>query len=58
MNIGVDALLGFAIEGDAGGEDPQVQELFLYQTGGGLPSKVGSLCCRNPAQTANVSVEL
>lgn len=37
---GVDALLGFAIEGDAGGEDPQVQELFLYQTGGGLPSKV------------------
>jgi endothelin-converting enzyme len=37
---GVDALLGFAIEGDAGGDDPQVQELFLYQTGGGLPSKV------------------
>ncbi|GHJ86140.1 hypothetical protein NliqN6_2542 [Naganishia liquefaciens] len=35
----VDALLGFAIEGDAGGEDPQVQELFMYQTSGGLPSK-------------------
>ncbi|KAJ9123310.1 hypothetical protein QFC22_001509 [Naganishia vaughanmartiniae] len=37
--VGVDALLGFAIEGDAGGEDPQIQELFMYQTSGGLPSK-------------------
>jgi len=37
---GVGALLSFAIEGDAGGENPQVQELYMYQTGGGLPSKV------------------
>lgn len=36
---GVDALLGFEIEGDAGGPDPQVQGLFFYQTMGGLPAK-------------------
>lgn len=38
--LGVDALLNFNIEGDAGGEDPQLQSLWLYQTSGGLPSKV------------------
>lgn len=36
---GVDALVNFAIEGDAGGEDSQVQSLWLYQAFGGLPSK-------------------
>lgn len=36
---GVDSLVQFAIEGDAGGEDPQVQSLWLYQSFGGLPSK-------------------
>ncbi|KAK8869620.1 hypothetical protein IAR55_000187 [Kwoniella newhampshirensis] len=36
---GVDALVNFAIEGDAGGEDSQVQSLWLYQASGGLPSK-------------------
>lgn len=36
---GVDTLLNFAIEGDAGGEDSQVQSLWLYQSFGGLPSK-------------------
>lgn len=40
---GVDALLSFNIEGDVGGEDPQVQSLWLYQTSGGLPAKVCSL---------------
>ncbi len=36
---GVPALLNFEIEGDAGGEDSQVQSLSLYQEFGGLPSK-------------------
>ena len=36
---GVGALVDFNIEGDAGGEDSQVQSLWLYQTSGGLPSK-------------------
>lgn len=36
---GVDALVGFNIEGDAGGEDSQIQSLWLYQTFGTLPSK-------------------
>jgi len=36
---GVSALVNFAIEGDAGGEDSQVQSLWLYQESGGLPSK-------------------
>ncbi|WWD16116.1 hypothetical protein CI109_100541 [Kwoniella shandongensis] len=36
---GVDALVNFEIEGDAGGEDSQVQSLWLYQAFGGLPSK-------------------
>lgn len=31
--------MNFAIEGDAGGEDSQVQSLWLYQAFGGLPSK-------------------
>lgn len=38
-SVGVDAVLGFNIEGDAGGEDSQVQSLWLYQTFGTLPSK-------------------
>lgn len=37
--VGVDALFGFNVEGDAGGEDSQVQSLWFYQTEGGLPSK-------------------
>ena len=37
--LGVDALLNFNIEGDAGGEDSQIQSLWLYQASGGLPSK-------------------
>jgi endothelin-converting enzyme len=32
-------LINFAIEGDAGGEDSQVQSLWLYQAFGGLPAK-------------------
>jgi hypothetical protein len=40
IDTGVGALINFAIEGDAGGEDPQVQGLSVYQAGGGLPSKV------------------
>lgn len=36
---GVDALVNFNIEGDAGGEDSQIQSLWLYQAFGGLPSK-------------------
>ncbi len=36
---GVSALVNFAIEGDAGGEDSQVQSLWLYQEFGGLPAK-------------------
>lgn len=36
---GIDALLGFVVEGDAGSDDPQLQGLSMYQTGGGLPSK-------------------
>lgn len=37
--IGVEALVSFAVEGDAGGEDSQIQSLWLYQASGGLPSK-------------------
>ena len=37
--IGVDALFSLNVEGDAGGEDSQVQSLWFYQTSGGLPSK-------------------
>jgi hypothetical protein len=33
-------LFGFALEGDASGEDSQIQALFFYQTSGGLPAKV------------------
>ncbi|KIR28825.1 endothelin-converting enzyme [Cryptococcus deuterogattii LA55] len=36
---GVQGLVNFAIEGDAGGEDSQIQSLWLYQAQGGLPSK-------------------
>ncbi|WWC60905.1 uncharacterized protein I303_103481 [Kwoniella dejecticola CBS 10117] len=36
---GVQGLVNFEIEGDAGGEDSQVQSLWLYQAFGGLPSK-------------------
>ncbi|WVR05380.1 hypothetical protein IAU60_002394 [Kwoniella sp. DSM 27419] len=36
---GVQGLINFEIEGDAGGEDSQVQSLWLYQAFGGLPSK-------------------
>lgn len=36
---GVDALFNFVIEGDAGGENSQVQSLYFYQSFGGLPSK-------------------
>ncbi|WVQ78577.1 hypothetical protein IAT38_000663 [Cryptococcus sp. DSM 104549] len=36
---GVQGLVNFEIEGDAGGEDSQVQSLWLYQASGGLPSK-------------------
>lgn len=36
---GVDALFSFNVEGDAGGEDSQIQSLWFYQTSGGLPSK-------------------
>ncbi|OWT41367.1 endothelin-converting enzyme [Cryptococcus neoformans] len=36
---GVQGLINFAIEGDAGGEDSQIQSLWLYQAAGGLPSK-------------------
>jgi endothelin-converting enzyme len=36
---GVEGLVNFEIEGDAGGEDSQVQSLWLYQSFGGLPSK-------------------
>ncbi|WVN86683.1 uncharacterized protein L203_101855 [Cryptococcus depauperatus CBS 7841] len=36
---GVQGLINFEIEGDAGGEDSQVQSLWLYQARGGLPSK-------------------
>lgn len=36
---GIDALLSFAITGDAGSDDPQVQALTFYQTMGGLPAK-------------------
>jgi endothelin-converting enzyme len=32
-------LFSFNVEGDAGGEDSQVQSLWFYQTSGGLPSK-------------------
>lgn len=39
LTPGVDALVNFEIEGDAGGEDSQVQSLWLYQAFGGLPSK-------------------
>lgn len=39
MQSGVDAILGFNIEGDAGGEDSQIQSLWLYQAFGALPSK-------------------
>jgi hypothetical protein len=35
-------LFGFALEGDASGEDSQIQALFFYQTSGGLPAKVRS----------------
>ena len=35
----VSGLINFEIEGDAGGEDSQVQSLWLYQSFGGLPSK-------------------
>lgn len=38
-DAGVDALVNFNIEGDAGGEDSQVQSLWLYQAFGGLPAK-------------------
>lgn len=37
--VGVQGLVNFAIEGDAGGEDSQIQSLWLYQSQGGLPSK-------------------
>lgn len=36
---GIDTLFNFVIEGDAGGEDSQIQSLWLYQSFGGLPSK-------------------
>ncbi|BEI97230.1 hypothetical protein CcaverHIS631_0208190 [Cutaneotrichosporon cavernicola] len=36
---GVDALLNFIIEGDAGGDNSQIQSLYFYQSFGGLPSK-------------------
>ncbi|WVF71990.1 hypothetical protein IAT40_006801 [Kwoniella sp. CBS 6097] len=36
---GVQGLVNFEIEGDAGGEDSQIQSLWLYQAFGGLPSK-------------------
>jgi hypothetical protein len=36
---GIDALVGFVVEGDAGGENAQIQSLWLYQASGGLPSK-------------------
>ncbi|ODN83287.1 hypothetical protein L202_01458 [Cryptococcus amylolentus CBS 6039] len=36
---GVQGLINFEIEGDAGGEDSQIQSLWLYQASGGLPSK-------------------
>lgn len=39
LSAGVDALVNFAIEGDAGGADSQVQSLWLYQAFGGLPAK-------------------
>ena len=32
-------MLNFHIEGDAGGQDSQIQSLWLYQASGGLPSK-------------------
>ena len=38
-NTGVSALFSMNIEGDAGGDDSQVQSLWFYQTNGGLPSK-------------------
>ena len=37
--IGVDALINFVIQGDAGGDDSQIQSLWIYQAFGGLPSK-------------------
>ena len=36
---GISALINFVIEGDAGGDDSQLQGLSLYQDFGGLPSK-------------------
>lgn len=39
LTVGVDAIMNFNIEGDAGGEDSQIQSLWFYQTSGGLPSK-------------------
>jgi hypothetical protein len=38
--IAVDSLFGFVLEGDASGDDSQIQSLFFYQTSGGLPAKV------------------
>lgn len=35
----VDVLFNFAIEGDAGGENSQIQSLWFYQSFGGLPAK-------------------
>jgi endothelin-converting enzyme len=36
---GVDTLLNFIIEGDAGGDNSQIQSLYFYQSFGGLPAK-------------------
>lgn len=35
----IDALFRFEVAGDAGGDDPQIQSLWFYQTTGSLPSK-------------------
>ncbi|ORX33753.1 hypothetical protein BD324DRAFT_584453 [Kockovaella imperatae] len=36
---GASGLVEFQIEGDSGGDDPQMQSLGLYQASGGLPTK-------------------
>ncbi|KAL7424231.1 hypothetical protein Q5752_001817 [Cryptotrichosporon argae] len=39
LTAGISALINFEIEGDAGGEDSQIQSLWVYQASGGLPAK-------------------
>ena len=39
MAVGADGLIDFNIEGDVGGDDPQMQSLSVYQASGGLGTK-------------------